>query len=115
MSVSVADHIRWMGQMNQGARYGATAGDSFHQGTYDYSTSRPYPNGLPTDPMTPGETQWWRDRIERARQWIEMCRQSTERDQLAERLSDDDVHQALERLIQWEQSQQQTRQNSTHS
>ena len=78
MSVSVADHIRWMGQMHQGARYGATAGDSFHQGTYDYSTSRPYPNGLPTDPRTPGETQWWRDKMERLQRELQGYREADE-------------------------------------
>jgi hypothetical protein len=111
-------HVAWQaGIRNTPGQSHRTKGDEFHQGNCGgYSETMRCPNGLPIDRRTPGETQWWRDRIERARQWIEMCRQSTERDLLAEQLTEDDVHQALERLIQWEQSQQQpTPQNSTRS
>ena len=67
MTVTVADHIRWMGQMTQGSRYGATAGDSFHQGTYDYATSRPYPNGLPVVPGGMSDCEAGRRMIDKAR------------------------------------------------
>ena len=67
MAVTVSDHIRWMGQMSQGARYGATAGDSFHQGTYDYATSRPYPNGLPVVSGGMSDCEAGRRMIDKAR------------------------------------------------
>jgi hypothetical protein len=74
-----------------------------HHGLGEYDATRPCPNGLTVDTRLPGECKEWRERVERARQWIGQCRQSATRDELAEALTDDDVFQALERINQWAQ------------
>jgi hypothetical protein len=54
--------------------------------------------------------------MERLQRELQIYREADERDLLAVLLTDDEVLQALERLIQWEQSQQlPTPQNSTLS
>jgi len=74
------------------------------------------PNGLPIDRRTPGETQWWRDKMQRLQRELQGYLEADERDLLAVLITDDEVHTALERIIQWEQSQQlPTPQNSTRS
>ena len=54
--------------------------------------------------------------MERLQRELQVYREADERDLLAVSITDDEVHTALERIIQWEQSQQQqTPQNSTRS
>jgi hypothetical protein len=111
-------HVAWQaGIRNAPGQTHRTKGDEFHQGNCGgYSESMRCPNGLPIDRRTPGETQWWRDKIERLQRELQVYREADERDLLAVLLTDDEVLQALERIIQWEQSQQlPTPQNSTLS
>lgn len=110
--------LRWIaGCRNAPGQSHRATGDEFHQGNSGgYTEPFPCPNGLPIDRRAPDQVPAWRKRIEKAKLWSAMCQASAERDELAENLTDDDVHNALERLIKWEQSQQQriTR-SSTHS
>jgi hypothetical protein len=111
-------HLKWAaGCRNAPGQSHRCKGDEFHQGNCGgYSESMRCPNGLPIDRRTPGETQWWRNKMERLQRELRGYREADERDLLAVLLTDDEVHQALERIIQWEQSQQQlTPQNSTLS
>lgn len=104
------DWIRWDARCQYRPGFGVTAGDTMHRGLGDYSSLTPMPNGLPIDTRAPGETEWGRARAARARRDIDGCRWSAATTELAEQLTDIQIHEALKRIIQWEQtnSQKQT-------
>jgi hypothetical protein len=66
------DYIRWESRCRVHAGYGMTAGDSQHLGLHNYTEPYPCPNGLPIDYRDPGQTEWWRKRIEKAKRDIEL-------------------------------------------
>ena len=65
------DYILWESRTRVHAGFGMTAGDSHHLGLHNYTEAYPLPNGLPIDHRGPGETEWWRKRVEKAKRDIE--------------------------------------------
>jgi len=79
-------HVAWQaGIRNAPGQSHRTKGDEFHQGNCGgYSESMRCPNGLPIDRRTPGETQWWRDKMERLQRELRGYREAEAWVQLGE-------------------------------
>jgi len=67
----LSDWIRWEASCRTRRGSGITAGDTMHCGLGEYDSLRPCPNGIPIDKRLPGDAEWWRERVERARRDIE--------------------------------------------
>jgi hypothetical protein len=79
-------HQAWQaGIRNAAGQTHRARGDEFHQGNCGgYSESMRCPNGLPIDRRTPGETQWWRDKMERLQRELQGYREADEWRRLGE-------------------------------
>lgn len=86
MSSDSAFH-RWLTRCNDRGGYGATSGDSYWLGMRDYNQPFPCPNGLPVDTRKPHEVPAWRERIERARQFISDCGEQSRIEAMADGVS----------------------------
>lgn len=99
----LSDFNRWLAECCHVSSRGSvlTPGDLVHCGLHEYRCRRPMPNGLPVDRRTPNEVPAWRARIEKARRDIARSGADSLRDEIVERLTDDDVFHALERVKRW--------------
>ena len=79
-------HLAWQaGCRNSPGQSHRCKGDELHQGDCGgYSQTMRCPNGLPIDRRTPGETQWWRDTMERLRRELQGYREAEAWVQLGE-------------------------------
>jgi len=85
------DYIRWESRTRVHAGFGMTAGDSHHLGLHNYTEAYPLPNGLPIDHSEPGETEWWRRRIDKAKRDIERIESQHRVADMAEQITDKEL------------------------
>ena len=66
-----AKFLRWDRSCSDRPGYGMTPGDTLHGGLRDYNETHPCPNGLPVQTGGPRTSLAWRERVERARRFVE--------------------------------------------
>ena len=66
-----AKFLRWDRSCSDRPGYGMTPGDTMHGGLRDYNETHPCPNGLPVQTGGPQTSPAWRQRVERARRFVE--------------------------------------------
>ena len=84
-----AKFLRWDRSCSDRPGYGMTPGDTLHGGLRDYNETHPCPNGLPVQTGGPRTSPAWRQRVKRARRFVEEWNSEQRVTRLAEAITDD--------------------------
>lgn len=91
-----SNFLRWDRSCSDRPGYGMTPGDTMHLGLRDYNETHPCPNGLSVQTGGPQVSPAWRERVDRARRFIEQWNSEQRVVSLAESITDEQLDLFLE-------------------